>query len=317
MAKKKDETQKPPSPGPAPSPEETRRRHVEASAKDRLKFLGNDLEELLKGDLKKTDRLQALETVGEKILEIALQTRGRLRSAGGNADAFLAATAANVITAFRHVAKTMEGYDKEMTCWADSLEIATPALDDLKRISKAIDRPGVKTAIGPSGEALFDDELQPAPKAAESAAPPLAPVQEPTPAPEPPAPAQATVPAREIMTLGMGPVIDVVPEPLAVDPFDGLDADAINDLVSKRLDELEEAGVEEGLKRKDWKKPYDAWCVILPFVNDLDDEDLPGLRDAFRLLMFALETRKPLSWAIPTEAEINDHAHKLDVAAGE
>ena len=316
MAKPKNNDQKAPAPGPAPSAEEMRRRHAETTGKDRLRQEVANLEELLGGNLKKTESLRALEQVGIKIVEIALQTRGRMRSSDGRGDAFLEATAANVRTALRHADKVMEGHDKEMGAWAEALEIAGPALEDLKRISKGLERPGVKVAIVPGGgDGLFDDEGQPTEKAV--APPTPAPAPEPPSAPEPeiPPPAPAHVAGREIPTLGMGPVVDVEPEP--AHPFDGLDADAINNLVSKIFDQLEEAGVEEGLKRKDWKKPYEAWCAILPFINDLEDEDLPGLREAFLLLTFALETRKPISWAIPTEAEVNDHARKLAIAAGE
>ena len=107
MAKNKNSQpdQKAPTPGPAPSAEEMRRRHVEAAGKDRLQQEANNLAELLKGNLKKAETLRALEQVGVKIVEIALQTRGRLRSADGRGDAFLEATAANVRTALRHADK--------------------------------------------------------------------------------------------------------------------------------------------------------------------------------------------------------------------
>jgi hypothetical protein len=320
MAKKPKDApeQKAPAAGPAPSPEEIRRRHVEASAKDRLKFLGNDLEDLISGDLKKSDRLGALETVGEKIMEIALQTRGRLRAAGGHSDAYLSATDANVLTGLRHATKTMEMHDREMQSWPDSLELVKPVMKDLQRIAEGMDRPGVKTAIGPSGEALFDDELQPAPKAAEAAAPEppatSAPEPAPVPAPEPaPAPA-AYVQEREIPTLATKacPVIDVVPEPEPNHPLDGKTDGEAEEMIQAMFENLEEAGVEEGLKRKDWSKAWNLWIVAWP-----EDCGMTIHRQVFDMLTFALEGRKPISWDVPTMPDVFAWQRKLAIAAGE
>lgn len=319
MAKNKNSQpdQKAPTPGPAPSAEEMRRRHVEAAGKDRLQQEANNLAELLKGNLKKAETLRALEQVGVKIVEIALQTRGRLRSADGRGDAFLEATAANVRTAFRHAYKVMEDHDKEMGAWAEALEIAGPALEDLKRISKGLERPGVKVAIVPGGgDGLFDDEGQPTEKAA---APPAAAPKPPAAAekkPEPPAPAPGpgNVGGREIPTLGMGAgqVIDVVPEPPAAHPLDGMDEAKAEGVVNSMLAQLEEAGVEEGLKRKDWKAAEAAWIKIWP-----EECALSVTKHVYDLLHHAIHNRRPLSWTVVTDKDLFDHQRKLAIAAGE
>ena len=308
MAKKPKDApeQKPPVPGPAPSAEEMRRRHVETNAKDRLQQLGNDLAELLKGNLKKAESLRALEQVGVKVVEIALQTRGRLRAADGRGDAFLEATAANVRTALRHADKVMEGHDREMSAWSEALEIAGPALEDLKRISKGLERPGVKVAIVPGGgDGLFDEEGQPTEKAvAPAPEPPPAPAPVPptTWEPEPVVPAPAPVTAREIPTLGTKgcPVIDILPEPepravvAALDEFDLWDEEERLNEFERLMGRLEEDGVEEGLKRKDWLKAVTAWQALI-------DEDP---KEAHARLTFAIYYRKACTWDIPTQTEI-------------
>ena len=310
MAKPKNSPeQKAPAPGPAPSAEEVRRLHIETAAKDRLKVEATNLVDLLKGNLKKADSQRALEQVGVKILEIALQTRGRLRSSDGRGDAFLEATAANVRTALRHADKIMEGHDREMTAWGEALEIAGPALEDLKRISKGLERPGVKVAIVPGGgDGLFDDEGQPTEKAVAPAAPAPAPKPPAAEEKKPAAPApSAQVAAREIPTLGMGPVIDVdVVEP--THPLDGVSIPDAEAMVQELLAQFEEAGVEDDLKRKDWKAAEKAWIATWP-----EECELAVTKCMFDRLTLALK-RSPMSWAVITEKDLLDHQRQQAMA---
>ena len=296
MAKKPKDApeQKPPAQGPAPSAEEMRRRHVETNAKDRLQQLGNDLAELLKGNLKKAESLRALEQVGVKVVEIALQTRGRLRAADGRGDAFLEATAANVRTALRHADKVMEGHDREMSAWSEALEIAGPALEDLKRISKGLERPGVKVAIVPGGgDGLFDEEGQPTEKAVAPAPEPEAPAA-PAVAPAPEATAFREIPALSTKAC---PVIDVdVVEEEAEDEFDLWNDEEREGEFVQLTEALQENGVEDGLKRKDWKEAYYAWRK----VNDVDP------KRCHALLTFAVYQRPgKTTWGIPTQEEMD------------
>lgn len=60
----------------------------------------------------------------------------------------------------------------------------------------------------------------------------------------------------------------------------------------KMLDKLEEAGTEEGLKRKDWKKAHKAWWV----AQDLDP------LGTFSKLQAALAA-PTISWAVPADKE--------------
>ena len=323
MAKKKqnapatpnpDSQAQAPIPGPAPSAEEVRRLHVETNAKDRLKGMVDELAGLLKGDCKKVERLAAIIACGESIMSVGLHTRGRLRAVSGRGDAFIESTAANVMSGLRKALKTMEMYDKELIVWGDTLEILKPVADDVKRIATGLDRPGVKAAVAPGGEALFDDEGQPTETAAAPPAPEPAPSPAPPAEPEPPAPE-----ARPIQTLGMGPVIDVdVVEPEAPVPhfLDGKTVAEIDEALRSTLDKLEEAGVENGLKRKDWIKAYDAWCDILPMTEE-DLSNLDALKKGHDLLIFALMSRQPFSWAVPTDKEFFDFQRKLAIAAGE
>lgn len=308
MAKKKNETAPTaaaPAPGPAPSAEELRRQHVETNAKNRLDDLIRDLEELGKHNFRKAESLRALEQAGVRVVELALQTRGRMRAADGRGDAFLEATAANVRTALRHADKIMEGHDVEMTAWADALEIASPAIEDLKRISKAMERPGIKVAIVPGGgEGLFDEEGQPT----QAAAADPEPVQ---PAPEPD-PEPAAAPPREIPTLGMAepdPVIDVEPEPAHTHALDGLDESQAEEATQTLLSELEDEGAREGLKRRDWKAAEAEWMATWP-----EDCDAATTRAMYDRITFALDVRKPLSWAVVTEKDLIDWQRKQALA---
>ena len=311
MAKKKDETQKPPAAGPAPSPEEIRRKHIEASAKDRFGFLRNDLEELLKGDIKKNDKLDALVAVGESILSLALQTKGRLRAATGQSDAFLEMKAANIKSGLRKAGQVFDTWDKDMTAWEGTQDVIKPILDSIARTVKDLDIPGMKAAIAPSGPALFDEEGQPTEKAV---APPAPPVPEPTSAPAEPEPAPAPLQAREIPTLGMapGPIIDVVPEPEQHYLPANCEPSMAEEQIQELFEKLEEAGVEEGLKRKDWSKAWNLWMAVWP-----EDCDMPTNHKVADLLDFALNHRKPISWAVPTDQEFFAHQRQLAIAAGE
>ena len=308
----------PPVPLIPPTPEELRRQHAETVGRERLRGISDEVILLIAKDLKKVDITKAIAACGEAILSLALQTQGRMRAISGETDALVEAKIADFNSKARKSIKLLEGpYD--LTSFEEVVDTMKPALDSITRLVKDLDVPGVKLAITPTGPALFDPEGQPT-QAASAAPLPPAPASAPEPEPkkpEPPAPTPgpANVSGREIQTLGMGPVIDVEPEP--AHPFDGLGDEAINDLVTTTLDKLEEAGVEEGLKRKDRNKHYQAWSAILPFVNGPDDEDLPGVKAAFLLLLFALEVRKPISWDIPTEKEVFDHQRKLAIASGE
>ncbi len=318
MAKKKDETQKAPAAGPAPSPEETRRKHIEASAKDRFGFLRDDLEALIKGDIKKNDKLDALVAVGESILSLALQTKGRLRAATGQSDAFLEMKAANIKSGLRKAGQVFDTWDKDMTAWEGTQDVIKPILDSIARTVKDLDIPGMKAAIAPSGPALFDEEGQPTEKAVAPPAPPAPeppPVPaEPDPAPEPPAPAPAPLQARELQTLGMapGPVIDVEPEPEQHYLPANCEPSMAEEQIQALFEKLEEAGVEECLKRKDWSKAWNLWMAVWP-----EDCDMATNHKVADLLDFALNYRKPISWAVPTDQEFFAHQRQLAIAAGE
>lgn len=303
-----DSQAKEPAPGPAPSPEEIRRTHIEANAKDSLTARRNELDALLKGSIKGTDRLDALAAVGEAIMSVALHTRGRLRAASGRTDASLAAKGAFVKTNLRKAEKIADMFEVELTAWNDMVETLKPVVDACTRTVKDLDLPGMKAAIGASGVALFDEDGQPTEKAVAPPAPATEPEAK-NPEPPPPAPEPPTI--REFQTLGMaapGPVIDVEPEAAPAHPLDGMDADEAREAFGDLLDKLEEAGVEEGLKRKDWNKAWDKWTW---------NAELPAIRKGYDLLVFALNVRKPLSWDVPTDKEIFDHQRKLAIAAGE
>ena len=311
-----DSTAKPPAPGPAPSAEELRRLHVETNARDRFQGMAKELDALIKGDLKKTDRLQAIIAVGESVMSVGLHTRGRFRCLAGRGDASLESKAAYIKSCLRKAASVFDTWDTDMSAWSEFVECLKPVVAAAERTVKDLDLPGMKAAIAPSGAALFDDEGQPT----ETSAAPPAPATQPEPAPAPPAEPEAPAPeARPIQTLGMGPVIDVdVVEPEAPVPhfLDGKTDAEIYEALSSTLDKLEEAGVENGLKRKDWIKAYDAWCDILPMAEE-DLSNLEALKKGHDLLIFALMSRQPFSWAVPTDKEFFDFQRKLAIAAGE
>lgn len=324
MAKKKNEAApapKPPAPGPAPSPEEVRRLHIETNAKDSLTSRSKELQDLLKGDLKKTDRLDAIAAVGEQILSVALHTRGRLRAASGRTDASLAAKGAFVKTATRKALKIADMFEVELTAWEDFVEAVKPAVEACTRTVKDLDLPGMKAAIGAAGEALFDDEGSPTEKAATTSATPAAQAPAPEAAAEPAQPtpeqpaAPANLPTRELPALGMsqGQVIDVESEPAQVHPLDGLDEGEAEQVVNELFDDFEEIGVSDhGFKRKDWKVAYEAWVKVWP-----EECELAITRKVYDLLQFACHERKPFSWSVPTEKDLFDHQRKLAIAAGE
>ena len=279
------------------SEEEIRRATVAHNAAERLVHFIADLGELNEKDFRKADVLKALIVTGTKIMELGLHTKGRLKAAEGRSDAYLEATKANVQTAFRSANSVLDECDVDLGAWAEALEIAKPAVEDLTRISKGLERPGVKTAVTPPtverskpepGPRLLQEDGEPAPAAAQDA------------------PASA---AASLQTLGCtsGAVIDVEAE---VHPLDG-DEDP-EGTVQKLLEQLEEAGVECGLKRKDWKKTAEpAWMAIWP-----EDCDLAITKHVFDLAIVAL-ARSPITWDVPTDQELFDHQRKLAIAAGE
>lgn len=305
---------------PALSPEELRRLHIVDNAKDSIQARIGELQGLIKGSLQKTDQLAALAAVGESIMSTALHTRARLRAAQGKTDASLATKAAYVATQTRKALKICDQFETELTAWHDYTEAIKPALEACTRTVKDLDLPGMKAAIGCSGEALFDDEGAPAEKAAAAAAP----APDPKPPKSEPEPAAAPAP-REIQTLGMaesGPVIDVEPEqPVAHFIPDDAQPAACDSCITEALEELEEVGVEAGLKRKDWKSAWEAWTEALEKIWPTDDPIADGwlqkARRCYDLVDFALHHRKPISWAVPTEQELFDHQRKLAIAAGE
>lgn len=134
---------------------------------------------------------------------------------------------------------------------------------------------------------------------------PAAGVHTPEPTPEP----------KSLLTLGCIDVEVLPPHPLdKVDPNDVVAQDAaFDDLLNK----LENAGLDEGLKLKAWKKAKEAWTKLWTTAAETDGDELPALKEAYDLAVFALEVRKPISWAIPSEQEVIAHQRKLDLASGE
>lgn len=146
---------------------------------------------------------------------------------------------------------------------------------------------------------------------------PAAGVHTPEPDPEP----------KPLQTLGCIDVEVIPPHPLDLlkdedgDPDFNAQDRAFDDMLLK----LENAGIDEGLKMKAFKKVREAWMQVWSAACAADDEQA-ACREAYDLAVFALETRRPFSWAIPTEQEINDHARKqalvnpdpeFDAAVGE
>jgi hypothetical protein len=276
---------------PKVTSEELRRATVADAATARAGHYLNDLNELLSKDLRVVDVLQTLGQTGLRILELSLHTKGRLKAAEGRSDAFLEATSANVKAAFREAIAVMDECDVDLGAWTAALEAAKPAVEDLTRISKAMDRPGIKTAVMPAGPAkekpapgpaLFQDDGESA--LAHEPEPPT----EPTPMPY----------AAPLTTLGC--VIDVDAEivPTAsdesTDEFDMWSDEERDEAFQMALDRLEEEGVQEGLKRKNWPAADKAWQAAW--------ETFP--KDTFRRLTFAVYYRKGITWDIPQDGEM-------------
>jgi hypothetical protein len=109
-------------------------------------------------------------------------------------------------------------------------------------------------------------------------------------------------------------------------PLDNKSDEEQDKLFDEMLDQLEEAGVEEGLKRKEMKKARQAWVDRWASWQQVED-----LYDTFNRLHFALNVRKPISFEIPTDEEFQayedsqastetdeaDNVTPLDRAAGE
>jgi len=289
------------------SEEEIRRATVAHNAAERVKFFITDLEHLNEKDLRKQDVLTALIVTGTKIMELGLHTKGRLKATEGRSDAYLEATKANVQTAFRSANAILEECDVDLGAWTEALETAKPAVEDLTRISKGMDRPGVKMAVAPvvvekakpePGPRLIEENGEPTPEAAQ--------MEDPAPAPAP----LQTLGFRAVEDVPPGEVIDAEVED--AHPLDGMDEGAAEEATQKLMEKLGEAGVEEaGLKRKDWAKAEKAWIAIWP-----EDCDLATTKKVYDLLTVAL-ARNPISWDIPDEKEVIDHDRKLAIASGE
>ena len=339
MAKKKqnspaapnpDSQAQAPIPGPAPSAEEIRRLHVETNARDRFQGMAKELDALIKGDLKKTDRLQAIIAVGESVMSVGLHTRGRFRCLAGRGDASLESKAAYIKSCLRKAGSVFDTWDTDMSAWSEFVECLKPVVAAAERTVKDLDRPGVKAAVAPGGEALFDEDGD----VTERAAVPPAPAP-PTPEPgpccnlcgqtavhaddcayegavgdyeeQPPAPAP-------LQTLGMNQAsvidVDVVEDP-PEHPLDGMSLEDAETVVQELMDDLEEAGIENGLKRKDWKAAEAAWMKVWP-----EDCGLEHHKMMFDRLTTAM-ARRPITWAVAGDPETFAHMRKLAVAAGE
>ena len=297
---------------PKVSAEEVRRATVADNAANRVTHFIADLSELAAKDLRNADTLKALITTGAKILELGLHTKGRLKAAEGRSDAFLEATAANVKSAFRNAVSVMDECDLDLGAWSEALEISKPAIDDLTRISKALERPGVKTAVTPAipekpkpdpGPRLLEDDGQPAPEAE---------VPEPTP-----------MPCKAVQTIGYTPA----PESEAIDaevvephPLEGLTDEAQDLAFRNLLNQLEEAGVESGNKRKAWKPVEAAWLDAWKEADDFETTC-----EVFDKLTWALSipTWQPIptveEWQsiLAADADEPSNVAPLDRAAGE
>ena len=133
--------------------------------------------------------------------------------------------------------------------------------------------------------------------------------------PAPPVP----MPVAPLQTLGFDPANAIDVEVLPTHPLDMVTASDVTGqdaLFDALLNRLENAGIEEGLKLKGWAKAKAKWDAAW---NDAtaEKEEVQAMKKVYDLAVFALETRQPISWAIPTEKEINDHARMLAIASGE
>ncbi len=287
---------------PKATAEEVRRATIADSAATRIGHFISDLQGLREKDLRNSDTLKAVIVTGTKLLELGLHTKGRLKAAEGRSDAFLEATAANVKTAFRQAVSVMDECDLDLGAWGEALEIAKPAVEDLTRISKSLERPGVKTAVTPAVPEKAKPE--PAPRIFEENGAPTPEAE--LPAEATPMPCAAPLPALGYTAPREEGAIDVevvdVSAVVQPHPLDGLTPTEQETVVYGLLDKLEEAGIQEaGLKRKDWKKAQEAWMSI--WLED-DEESTHQIYDA---LTFALDKRQPLSWAVPTVEEMQAH----------
>ena len=192
---------------------------------------------------------------------------------------------------------------------------ARPSIKDVK---EARDFSKKCTKIADAAVALLEEGIYDVAERPEEGAPLFAPTGQPAAGvhveePEPPKVVQMALGCA----VGTEGAIDVEVEPKH--PLDVLAEDvlaqdaAFNALLTK----LENAGLEEGLKLKAWKKAEQAWINAWNIAAETDGDELPALKEVYDLAVFALETRRPISWAIPTEKELNDHARKLAIASGE
>ncbi len=267
---------------PKVTAEEVRRAQVAQSTTNRIEHYINDLALLAGKDLRLQDTLAALITTGTKIMELGLHAKGRLKAAEGRSDAFLEATAANVKTAFRHAVALMDECDLDLGAWTEAMEIAKPAMDDLTRISKSLERPGVKTAVTPAvpekpkpepGPRLIEENGQPATAA------------------EVPEPQEETT-----------QVFQQVAGTLHCDGVPVVDAEVVDEPTQEELEEtfsemmksLKEGADQVELPRAEWTKVRKAWEQVF--------QSSPV--DAVRRLTFAVYYRTEESWGIPTDEEM-------------
>lgn len=210
-------------------------------------------------------------------------------------------------TALHHLAAASSALERTAK---PSLKDVKESRDAAKRSHKILDaavallEEGVYQVaeVPPADTPLFDGKGQPAPGTH-------------TTAEVPPADTPKVVP----MALGCSsvsePVIDIDVEVEPAHPFDGKDEDEQVSLFNEALDQLEEAGVEAGLKRKAWNKAVAAW----------DEAWEWDARSTFTRLEVAL-ARNPATWNIPDDAEVAAYQRKqalaepdptFDQAAGE
>lgn len=310
---------------PKVSAEEVRRAQVGEPAGKRLAYFLDDLGVLVEKDLRQIDTLNALEQTGLAVMELALRTKGLLKSAEGRTDVYLAGHAANAKSGFRHAISLLDQQEHDPNAWSEALEAIKNPMKFVKGIAEGMEGTGIKASLMPApaperskpepGPRMFTDGGDPAPAPAPPA-PPAATV-EPS---APPAPAPGAMSGRPIPALGMaeGQVIDVTPEEEEIeDEFDMWDEEERLNEFEQLLNKLENDGKEEGLKLKDWKKAQAAWQQLI----DADP------KDAYGALKFAVYYRPGKTcWDIPTQTEMDmvlgtepepANVAPLDRAAGE